>query len=145
MSGAEDADLAREFRLFAAHLVGSAATAYQISKYVDFHARKDMAPRSRFDGFLVGVARSGSIGLALADGYSGFLARRCLLRKKMMAALAILECSPPSFGVLDAPESGGALVYLRMGVRVGLAVLVALIGVLVLAPAQIWFALAKPS
>jgi hypothetical protein len=144
-AAAEEAVLAREFRLFAAHLVGCAATPYQISKYVDFHVRRDMGPRGDFDRFLVAVARSNSVGLALADGYSGLLARRSLLRKKMMAALAILECSAPSFGVLDAPESGGLLVYVRMGLRVALAGLVALIGIIVLGPARLWFMLAKPS
>lgn len=131
-------DLARECRRFAQHLIGLEPTAYQISKYADFHRVRPIGPRCAFDGALYALTRSG-LGLVLADAYTGTLYRKSLVRTKLMLSVAILECSPPSFVVLDRPDSG--FVYFRMAARTGVAALMLLAAVLVIAPLHVLYAL----
>lgn len=118
-----------EFRRYANYLAGLEPTAYQLGKYRDFHSRRTLAPTTAFDAFLLRISRSGRLGLALSDSYSGLLARKSTLRAKLVLAIAILESSSPSFETLDAPEPGGAAhAFTRMalhGAAAGLSFLVA--------------------
>jgi len=142
---AHDPSLAFEHQRFARHLAAVSATPYQVEKYVDFHRTRALTPRSSFDAFLLALARSGVIGLVLADAYSGTLYRVCVLRAKLMLTLAILECSAPSFSALDAPDPGGRMTYLRMAWSVLKAALILACACLVLAPVHAWFALTSDS
>lgn len=132
------AELDRECRRFTRHLIGLEPTTYQISKYADFHRVRRIGPRCAFDGALYALTRSG-VGLVLADAYTGTLYRRSLVRTKLMLSVAILECSPPSFVLLDRPDR--SFVFLRMALRTGVAALWLLAAVLVIAPLHVLYAL----
>lgn len=133
----DDTTLEREFTQLARYVAGQSATAYQTAKYLDAHEACALTPVTRFDRLLVALARTGGIGLAIADSYSGVLYRTATLRAKLVATLAILECSPPSYAVFDRPDQGGALVFLRMGASVAANAVLLLCGALFLLPAQI--------
>jgi hypothetical protein len=62
------------------------------------------APRG-FDALLVRLARRGGIPLRLADSYAGWLARRSVLRTKLVGVLALLETAPESYAAVDAPDA----------------------------------------
>ena len=136
----EAADLPEEFSRHARYLTGNAGTPYQAQKYVAGHEQCHLSPQNRFDAFLLRFSRSGRIGLGLADSYSGLFYRTSLLRKKLVLALAILECSPPSFAALDAPDRGGRSVMVGMFFRLVAAAITLAAAVLVLLPAQIAYA-----
>jgi hypothetical protein len=136
-AGALEAEHAR----LALYVAGVEATPYQRGKYVDFHRKRSVHPRGSFDRILVGLSRWGRLGLLLADAYSGTFYRASLVRVKLMLTLAILECSPPSYVVLDAPDPGGRLVFVRMLVRVALAALALAIAAALLAPLHVLYAL----
>jgi hypothetical protein len=137
---ADERELGAEHRRLARYVASVEATDYQISKYVDFHQLKSVEPLNDFDRFLLRLSRSG-VGLSLADAYTGTLYRSSIVRVKLMITIAILECSPPSFGVLDKPEPGGGWVFVRMALRVSLAALLLFAAMLVIVPAHVWCAL----
>ncbi len=140
-----DGSLDAEFTHYASYLTGLEPTAYQLGKYRDFHSRRTLAPATAFDALLLRVSRGGRLGLALADSYSGLLARKSTLRAKLVLAIAILESSSPSFEALDAPGPGGAARALaRMTLRGAAAGLSFLVATLFFAPAHA-FLRAKPA
>lgn len=137
----DDRRLGAEFRLFARHLTRAGGTPYQESKYIDAHRKLDIDPRDRFDHWLLGVARSGTLGIWLADAYAGLLARKSILRSKLVLTLALLECAPPSFMELDRPDNGGVWLALLSTAMRGFEFAFAfLLGAVILGPAQLWFA-----
>jgi nucleoside-diphosphate-sugar epimerase len=126
-----------EFQRYARYLAGVTPTAYQQSKYHDFHARRVLAPPDAFDALLLRLSRNGGVGLALADSYCGLLHRNSTLRAKLVLAAAILESSAPSFEVLDAPGPGGApMAYGRLALRGAAAGFSFAIAALLLVPAH---------
>lgn len=130
--------LAMECLAFARHVAGAQATPYQIEKYLGVHRAHDLAPRDDFDRTLLKLARKGGFSLALADAYCGFFARRNIVRARLLAVLGLLECSPPSFRALDAPDPGGPIAaILIMGLRGVAAVATLACAALVLLPARI--------
>lgn len=136
-----DTRLGGEFRLLARHLGERNVSDYLASKYAEAHRIRHIAPRTRFDTFLMSVARSGSFGLWLADGFSGFFARKSIIRVKLVLALALLESAAPSFERLDKPHGRGLSAWIAMflaswGFAFGL-----MLGALVFFPAKIWIAL----
>lgn len=135
--GQSAAELAIELQRFARYLIGATATPYQIENYIRFHRRHPLAAKSAFDGLLYRMARKGGVGLALADAYSGLLARTGLLRAKLVATLAILEVSPPSFRVLDAPSPRGKAAWIGSGFRGAMAAAAFICAAAVLVPAHI--------
>ena len=133
--------LEAEFRTFARHLARAGGTPYQQAKYVEAHSRLGMEPAAGFDRFLLGVARIGSVGIWLADAYTGLLARKSIVRSKLVLTLALLECAPPSFVELDAPTGGGVWLALSATALRGFEfVLAFLLSVPVFGPAQLGFA-----
>jgi hypothetical protein len=134
------AALACEFLRLARYLVGAHATPYQMETYLKLQSRRQIAPKNDFDRLLDGLARRGFIGLALADAYSGVFHRRSVVRAKLVAALAILECSPPSFRALDAPDPGGRLVIAGLALRGAMAAAALALAAVVLGPAHAWCA-----
>lgn len=135
--------LTLEHQRLGRHVADVEVTPYQIEKYLDFHRRRSLVPRNEMDRLLLRLSHAGKLGLILADAYSGTIYRVCVVRMKMMLTLAILECSPPSFHVVDAPDAGGRLVYLRMLGRVIAAFVALLAACVLLMPFQCWFALTK--
>lgn len=133
------AALAVEMQRLARYLIGATPTAHQIGKYIDFHRQHPLSAQDGFDRLLTIVARSSGVGLALADAYSGLLARRSLVRAKLIVALALLECSAPSFAIIDAPRGG----YLSVAMRGAAAVFAFAFAALVLVPAQLWCSLTR--
>ena len=141
MTSGDEKQLQNEFRIFARHLAGAKGTPYQQGKYIEAHEKRSLVPATGFDRFLLSVARIGPVGIWLTDAYSGLLARKSIVRSKLVLTLALLECSPPTFAVLDKPTSGGLWVALfATGLRGVEFVLALLLGALVFAPAQVWFA-----
>ncbi len=131
------ATLAVEFQRLARYLIGAVATPYQIEKYIAAHRSHVIAPKSNFEALLLKFARSGGLGLALADAYSGFFARTSVVRAKLVAALALLEVSPPSFIVLDRPSPRGKLAWVGSAIRGGFAAIALIIATVILLPLQI--------
>lgn len=126
--------LAAEHRAHAQYLVAVESTDYQARKYIDAHRERRLKTKDGFDEFLLRVARSGRLGLALADAYSGLFYRDALIRTKLMLSLGILECSAPSYEILDAPCGGRRSVLIRMAWRVASTALVLSIATSLLAP-----------
>jgi NADH dehydrogenase len=127
-----DAVLAAEARTFARHLLGLAASEALAERYVRQQRALGLdAPRG-FDATLVRLARRGGIGLALADAYAGWLARRSVLRTKLVGALALLETSPESYAAVDAPDARFA--WPRLLLRGAVEACVALAAIALLAP-----------
>jgi hypothetical protein len=139
MSAPSSSELALEFVRLARYLAGVHATPYQIATYLKLRRARSIAPASAFDRLLDRLARGG-VGLALADAYSGFFHRRSVVRAKLVATLAILECSPPSFVVLDAPDPGGRLTLIGLAFRGVVAGLALTLATLTLGPAHLWLA-----
>lgn len=143
MRSLEEQALGAEFRLFARHLARSGGSPYQEAKYLEAHHKLGLKPTGKFDRWLLRVARSGPLGVWLADAYTGLLGRKSILRSKLVLTLALLECAPPSFVDLDTPNRGGVwLALLATAVRGFEFALAFVLGVLVFAPAQLWFAAA---
>jgi hypothetical protein len=130
------AALALECLAFARHVAGAQATPYQIEKYIAVHRFHDLRPKDDFDRKLLRLARKGGFSLALVDAWCGFFGRRNIVRARLLAVLGLLECSPPSFSKLDAPDPGGPLVILTMGLRGVAAVATLICATILLGPAR---------
>lgn len=145
MTPKDEKQLQDEFGIFARHLAGAKGASYQQGKYIEAHEKRSLAPATGFDRFLLSVARLGPVGIWLADAYSGMFARKSIVRSKLVLTLALLECSPPTFALLDKPTRGGLWGALFATALRGVEfVLALLLGALVLAPAQLWFAASGP-
>jgi hypothetical protein len=102
--------LERECRSYARYLIGQAPSAYVVEKYLDFHRRSGTSPtltRDRFDTFLVGASARGPFWARLADSYASRFRKQSLLRGKVALTLALLECAPPGFEIVDGVPRGG--------------------------------------
>jgi hypothetical protein len=119
MKPAESNALSREAQVFARYLIGRPPDGYVIEKYLEGHrVAPDYAAGSRFDRLLVKIAASGTIRASLADSYACLLARRSMLRRKLILMLAILESCAPARGFLDAIEPvSRSLVALQLAGR----------------------------
>jgi hypothetical protein len=129
--------LAAECLAFARHVADAQATPYQIEKYLAAHRAHDLAPRNDIDRALLKLARKGGFSLALVDAWCGFFSRQNVVRAKLLAVLGILECSPPSFRALDAPDPGGRATIVAMGLRGVAAVLTLACATVLLLPAHL--------
>jgi hypothetical protein len=133
----DEGALRAEVAVFARYLTGAAVTAYQIDKYIAAHRVRVIEPTTDFDGIVYRMSRAGGIGLSLADAYTGTMRRTAVVRIKLIVTLAILECSPPSFTTLDAPDrhARSALVL-----QISKAVLLLTAAVVVIGPLHLWHA-----
>ena len=129
----DTADVLRaECSVLACHLLGSAPPPALAERYLRQQRALALdAPRG-FDALLVRLARRGGAALALADAYAGWLARKSVLRTKLVAVLALLEVAPESYAAIDAPDARFA--WLRLLGRGVAELCTALIAVLVLGP-----------
>ena len=116
--------LERECRSYTRYLAGCEppeyAIKYAIAKYRDFHRRSDALADLKcepFDRFLVETSARGPFWARLASSYAGRFRKSTAVRKKLIVALAILECTPPVCDRLDAVDPGGpAGAIARMGI-----------------------------
>jgi hypothetical protein len=129
--------LADEFRRLSHYLTGAKASDYQISKYIRFHQLNAFGAARRFDRWLDAAAAWGGTSLALVDAYSGTFCRGCPIQRKLMVAIAILECSPPSFRIFDTPRGAGRWVYLRLATASVSCLAVLAASVMLFAPAHL--------
>jgi len=98
----------QECQSYARYLAGCAPTPYVIAKYLDFHQKMGNDPTGdRFERLLVSVSARGPLWARLADSYCSIWRKNSLLRKKLVVVLALLECAPPGFEMLDRCPPGG--------------------------------------
>lgn len=122
-----DAVLAREAAVFTRYLTGRSPTPYVSERYADAHrALGGLVAVNGHDRWVLRVARSGSMGCRVADGWARHAAPAGPLRSKLVVMLAILEVTPPFAEVLDRPAHGPALEWALM-VGAGLASVLALL------------------
>jgi hypothetical protein len=109
--------LAHECRSYAVYLIGQWPDSYTVEKYRDFHARPDVPGESDpFDRFLVEFSSRGPSCARLADCYACRFRKASVLRKKLVLMLAILECSPKTYEILDRVHPGGPVgAVMRLG------------------------------
>jgi NADH dehydrogenase len=105
----------KECEAFSFYLIRQHPDAYVREKYLEAHqANPDLQSgyQNIFDHFLLSIAVK-SVRLAkIADSYSSIFSRGCLLRKKIVLLLAILESTTPTFLYFDLPQSGGRVFLL---------------------------------
>ncbi|MCC6862070.1 MAG: hypothetical protein IT158_26090 [Bryobacterales bacterium] len=130
--------LERECAVYARYLAGQAPSPYVLRKYLQYHASPDRAavqPRDSFDERLLRLAARGPGWARLADAYACRFARRSALRAKLVLLLGLLECSAPSFALLDAPDPGGRPpVLARLSLQLARFVLASVAGILLFTP-----------
>ena len=132
----QSTELDAECDVFARQLVGCGANVYVRAKYVEAHTvLPALKPAAAFDSFLVTFARRGPLFAKLASAHAALFAPASLLRKKMVLLLAILETSPPTHQMIDAPLAGRPVPALVALTVTGLGALLSLIaGTLILLP-----------
>jgi len=89
--------LEREAEVFTRYLIGQSATEYIITKYRAGHHAipyRHASLDSPTDRLLTVVARSGRLGIWLADPYARVVRPQGALRQKLVLLAAILESSP---------------------------------------------------
>jgi hypothetical protein len=135
-------ELERECCSYTLYLSGNAASPYVIEKYLDFHQKFGPQEDVRgVDSFLLSVSARGPFWARLADSYASFWRKDSVLRKKLVLTLALLECSPPVFEMLDRVPGGGLtgamlrLAMAAMGYGAALVIATALF-----TPARLWLA-----
>jgi hypothetical protein len=118
----EAADLRDECRLFSRYLVGRDPDVYVLGRYVSLQpaALRGAATVTPLDSLLLNTARSGLIGLKIADAYARVFRPRCLLRRKLILVFAVLENSR---GFHSRFTSGVSSSYLLALVRIAAAVM----------------------
>jgi hypothetical protein len=103
------AQLERECRSYARYLIGQAPSAYVIGKYRDFHLESDASARTLdpFDHFLVRVSARAPFWARLADTYATRFRKNSTVHRKLVLMLALLECAPTSFVIVEQMRGGG--------------------------------------
>ncbi|HEY8120844.1 MAG TPA: NAD(P)H-binding protein [Myxococcota bacterium] len=127
--------LRAECGVFARHLLGIAPSPALVQRYVRQQRALGLDAPAGFDALLVAFARRGGLALALADSYAGWLARRSVLRTKLVGVLALLETAPESFAAVDAPDA--RLAWPRLVLRGVAELATALVAIVLLAPLHV--------
>lgn len=97
-----------EFVALARHLAGVAPDPSALRAYrAGVLAHGLVPPAGSFDAAVLALARSGRVGMWLADGHAALLARSGRFRRRMILAVAILEKTPPAARVLNARADRG--------------------------------------
>lgn len=109
-------DLDQECERFLTYLLGVQPDPYVIQKYREAHQSSHRAiyvEGTTFDRFLLWLATCYGWGVKVADAYCSIFYKGSLLRRKLVLVVAICECSPKLFRIIDRPEEG-ALVHLAV-------------------------------
>ena len=119
----EPAELDRECAVFCRYLCGELPNAYVLEKYRAAHSCGAIEPprgATSFDHALVALARNAWLTRAI-DGYARVFSGGGLLRRKLVALLAILEVKAPFDDALDTPTSTGTLAFFARIAWLGVA------------------------
>jgi hypothetical protein len=140
--------LERECRSYARYLIGQAPSAYVIGKYRDFHQESDASARAldAFDHFLVRVSARAPFWARLADTYATRCRKNSAVRRKLVLMLALLECAPSSFEIVEQVQVGGpAGAVVLLGWEAARYALVLIISVVIFTPVRLAMALSSRS
>lgn len=99
--------LERECHTYTQYLIGQTPSPYVVNRYLDFHQKSDAMSGlglDAFDYFLVRVSARRPFWAGMADSYASVFRKNCVVRKKLVVTLALLECAAPSFEALDEVE-----------------------------------------
>ena len=102
-----DDQLAAEARVFGRLLTAGDAPPAAVAAYVTAHDQEVFRRGTPFQMKLARAAARGVFSARMADGYARLFDPYGPLRRKLVLMLAILECTPPTHRVLDAPVGGG--------------------------------------
>jgi len=143
-----ESDLLAECDRFCHYLVDLPATQEVAKAYRVGHRSLPPSKDVAFDTFLLRFARGGRWPLRLADTYARLVRPESLLRRKMTLAIAVLESSRATHGLMNAgPRSGrmvdgkrrGSLALLTLGPILASVVWWTFLSFLVLTPTHLWF------
>src|ERR1051326_5785714 len=101
--------LEQEGRTYGRYLIVSEPDPYVLRKYVDYHRLHGdkVAPADSSDAFLTDLSGRHPAWTRLADAYASRFQQQAALRKKLVLMLALLECAPGAFEILDEVDRGG--------------------------------------
>lgn len=105
-------ELERECRVYCGYLIGRSPDEYVLQKYQAFHAHTratTVQTTDRFDRLLLRTSRCCPLFARLVDTYANHFLKQSVVRKKLVLLLAILECSPATYRLIDATDRGGWL------------------------------------
>lgn len=117
-------ELLRECDALAGYLIGETPNDYIRDKYLRAH---EVSPalasgeRSALDRLQMAMAVRSRLACRFADSYSSIFSRDCLLRKKIVLLLAVLESTHPTYRHFDEPQSGGRTILLGRLMLEGIA------------------------
>jgi hypothetical protein len=136
--------LEREGGSYARYLIGQAPSAYVVGKYRDFHVETGVAALDGFDRFLVRVSARGPFWARMADTYATRFRKNSAVHKKLVLMLALLECSPSSFEIVEQVQANGFVgAVLLLGREVVRYMLVLIISIVVFTPVRLALALSS--
>lgn len=109
--GMNHSRIERECRTFARYLIGRDPEPYVLGKYAEYHSQQGarIAPADPFDRFLLDISVCGPFWTRLADTYASRFYKHASVRKKLVLMLALLECSPGTFEILDRATARGVV------------------------------------
>jgi len=110
--GISPAAIEAECRTLCLCMIGVEPTAYVVAQYRRAHEVGSVSPDEaaddawRADAVLLPLARTSPALARLADTWAILFAKGCLLRRKLVLLLAILECSSPTDRMVDSAVPG---------------------------------------
>jgi len=138
--------LERECRSYARYLIGQAPSAYVIGKYREFHLETNSAALDGFDRFLVRVSARGPFWARMADTYATRFRKNSTVHRKLVLMLALLECAPSSFAIVERVQGGGAAgAAVLLGWEAARYALVLVISIAIFTPVRLAMALSSRS
>ena len=99
----------RECAVFCRYLLGTKPTEYVMRKYEEAHKLgcvDDGMTSDPFDRTLTALAKISPVATRIVDSYAAVFFHNCLLRRKLILLLAILESCAPSHSSLDTVDEG---------------------------------------
>jgi hypothetical protein len=140
------AQLERECRSYARYLIGQAPSAYVIGKYRDFHVETDWAALDGFDHFLVRVSARAPFWARMADTYATRFRKNSAVHRKLVLMLALLECAPTSFAMVEQVQGEGLLgAAVLLGWEAARYAMVLVISIAIFTPVRLAMALLSRS
>ena len=147
MESAEVTSLDRECLALSRYLIKQTPNDYVIEKYRDAHkfiAGGQNEGNADFDGVLLKAARKNRWMIRLVDCYCRIFFPTCLIRRKAVLLLAILEMSPPMHVYFDRPDNcHRAILCARMVGRLVSFVTVLCLSIIIFGPMHLTYKLRK--
>jgi hypothetical protein len=136
----DDKTLNRECSVFSIYLIGQPPSEYVMKKYREAHQTGIFrgGAAQPVEDFLVRFASVGPWSTKIIDTYARVFRPFSLVRKKLVLLLAILESCAPTHAYLDSVDSNSTpLLFLQFFHRCLTFVLIVVISVLVILPAEL--------